>query len=95
MIRSASLLLCLALAACGGKSAAKPAEPAAQTADDPDSHGITGDSVPVQACYEDCYTDGAKGATDWASKSEADKQAACNAQCVGATPAADDGSAAK
>ncbi len=72
------LLVSLAFVmACGGKSAPKKTEPT----DDPDSHGIGAAEAATQACFEDCYEKGPAGATDWTTKSEADKQAACTESC--------------
>lgn len=74
----------LSLAACGGKSA--PAQEPAPAGDsgsaaDGDDRGIGAAEAAAGACYEQCFTDGAQGATDWAAKSEQEKQDACNAEC--------------
>jgi hypothetical protein len=84
MMRLMGVALCFAFA-CGGKSTPKAQEPApAPAADDPDNHGIGQAEVAAQACYEDCLEKGPAGATDWAAKSDADKQTACNASCKNA-----------
>jgi len=67
--------------ACGGKSAPKKTEPT----DDPDKYGIGAAEAGAQACFEDCYDKGPEGTTDWATKSEDDKRAACNESCKAAS----------
>lgn len=88
MMRLASIVLCLGLAACGGKSSAKPAEPApaATTAgsDDAENKGIEQSDVTAMQCWAVCDEQGPKGATDWASKSEDEKKAACTKECENA-----------
>lgn len=70
--------------ACGGKQPAKTTQPTETESDGP---GIRGEDVPVRACYEECYGTGPAGATDWANKTEEEKQAACNASCASAAEA--------
>jgi len=72
--------------ACGG-SKPKATEPTTETkaADDPDNHGIGQAEVAAQACYEGCLDKGpANAPADWSTKSDADKQTACNAECKNA-----------
>ena len=81
------IVLVVALAACGGKSApaTEPAKPADSSGE---NNGIGQKEVAESACYESCLEDGGgSGGSNWASKPMSEKEAECSKGCDEATKA--------